>query len=420
MKKVIKVAVIGGGASGMCAAIELMNRTDDKSSVEITVLEKMTRVGKKILVTGNGRCNITNMNAANSGYRGDAEFARTALTRFTPQSNIEFFNSLGLYTRTEDEGRVYPLSNQASSVLDALRFECERLGIKFICDYRAVHIKEAVTAFSRKIVINNRDRFDYVIIAAGGKAAKIHGTDGDSYDLLKMLGHTVTPVSPALVSLNCSDFTKSLKGIRSVCGAELIIDGKTEYKNFGEVQFTDYGLSGIPIMQLSRFVSMSESNNIQIHLDLAPDFSREKLYAYLVSRRERDTGLCENMLSGIINKQLCITIMKECGIAVNGRVNALSDGNINALCEKLKCWKIKIKNSRSFDFAQVTAGGAKCSEFDPETMESKFVRGVYCCGEALDVDGDCGGYNLQWAWSSGRAAGRSIAERINKDSAQSK
>ena len=415
-----KVAVIGGGASGMCAAIELMNNVTDKTDVEVTVLEKMTRVGKKLLVTGNGRCNITNMNSARSGYRGDTDFAKTALSRFTPESNIEFFNSLGLYTRTEEDGRVYPLSNQASSVLDALRFECERLGVKFVCDYRAVHIKEAVTAFSRKIVINNRDRFDYVIVASGGKAAKIHGTDGDSYDLLKMLGHTVTPIAPALVSLNCLDFTKSLKGIRSVCGVELIIDGKTEYKNFGEVQFTDYGLSGIPIMQLSRFVSMSPSNNIQIYLDLTPDFSKEKLHEYLISRREKDTGLCENMLSGIINKQLCITIMKECGIAVNGRVNALSDEKINALSEILKCWKINVKNSRSFEYAQATAGGVKCCEFNPETMESRLVDGVYCCGEALDVDGDCGGYNLQWAWSSGRTAGRSIAERINKNSAQNK
>lgn len=420
MRKVTKVAVIGGGASGMCAAIELMNNVTDKTDIEVAVLEKMTRVGKKLLVTGNGRCNITNMNAARQGYRGDISFAQTALSRFTPESNIEFFNSLGLYTRTEEDGRVYPLSNQASSVLDALRFECERLGVKFVCDYRAVHIKEAVTAFSRKIVVNNRDRFDYVIVAAGGKAAKIHGTDGDSYDLLKMLGHTVTPPAPALVSLNCTDFTKSLKGIRSVCGAELVIDGKAEYKSFGEVQFTDYGLSGIPIMQLSRFVSMSPSNNIWIYLDLTPDFSKEKLYEYLISRREKDAGLCENMLSGIINKQLCITIMKECGIPVNGRVNKLGNENLNALCEKLKCWSIKIKNSRSFDFAQVTAGGVKCSEFDPETMESKFVRGVYCCGEALDVDGDCGGYNLQWAWSSGRTAGRSIAERINADNAQNK
>lgn len=413
-----KVAIIGGGASGLCAAIQLLHNVNNKESVSVTVLEKLTRVGKKLLVTGNGRCNLTNMNAEKGGFRGDTDFAKYALESFPPKSNIEFFNSLGLYTRTEEEGRVYPLSNQASSVLDALRFECERLGVETVCDYRAVHLKEVDTGFSRKIVVNNRDRFDYVIVAAGGKAAKVHGTDGDSYELLKMIGHTVTPIAPALVSLNCENFTKALKGIRSICKTELFIDGKKEYSNEGEVQFTDYGLSGIPIMQLSRFVSMSPSENIEIHLDLVPDFSNEKVLSYLNERREIDTGLCENMLGGIINKQLCITLMKECKIAVNGRVNNLTDDEIKKLAKVLKCWKIKIKNSRSFDFAQVTAGGLNCSEFDPHTMESKKMMGVYCCGEALDVDGDCGGYNLQWAWSSGRAAGQSLAERINN--AQSK
>lgn len=408
-----KVAIIGGGASGLCAAIELLNNVQNKQDVSVTVLEKLTRVGKKILVTGNGRCNITNINAKNSGFRGDIEFSKIALNKFPPQSNIEFFESLGLYTRVEDEGRVYPLSNQASSVLDALRFECERLGVETICDYRAVHLKEAKTDFSRKLVINNRDRFDFVIVASGGKAAKVHGTDGDSFDLLKMIGHTVTPIAPALVSLNCEDFTKALKGIRSICKMELIIDGKKELENEGEVQFTDYGLSGIPIMQLSRFVSMSPSNNIEIHLDLVPSFTKEKVLEYLKDRRSKDTGLCENMLGGIINKLLCIALMKECSIPVNGRINELTDAQILKLADILKCWKIKIKNSRSFDFAQVTAGGVTCSEFDPNTMESKILSGVYCCGEALDVDGDCGGYNLQWAWSSGRAAGKAIAERIN-------
>lgn len=418
MNNLFKVGIIGGGASGLCAAIEILNNVRVADMVSVTILEKLTRVGKKILVTGNGRCNLTNIYAETRGYRGNAEFAEHIIKKYPPENNIEFFNSLGLYTRTEDEGRVYPLSNQGSAVLDALRFECERLGVEFVCDYRAVHLKEVNTGFSRKIVVNNRDRFDFVLVAAGGKAAKVHGTDGDSYDLLKMLGHTVTPIAPALVSLNCENFTKALKGIRSVCGVKLIIDGKTETENFGEVQFTDYGLSGIPVMQLSRFVSMSPSDNILICLDLVPDFTAEDLREYLMLRRSKDTGLCENMLSGIMNKLLCISIMKELGIPVNKRVNSLTDGDLERLCEMLKCWKIKVKNSRSFDFAQVTAGGAECREFNEDTLESKLVPCVYCCGEAMDVDGDCGGYNLQWAWSSGRAAGRSIAERINN--AQSK
>lgn len=408
-----KIAIIGGGASGLACAIQLMRSVKNKDEVQVTILERLTRVGKKLLVTGNGRCNLTNINTTVNNYRGDAYFTEYALNRFSPKSNIEFFNSLGLYTRTEDEGRVYPLSNQASSVLDALRFECARLGVEVICDYRAVHLKTVDTGVATKIIVNNRDRFDYVVVACGGMTCKAHGTDGDAYDLLKMFGHTIISPAPALVSLNCDDFTKALKGVRSICKMDLIIDGEKSLENYGEVQFTDYGLSGIPIMQLSRFVSVSPSNNIHIDLDVAPDFTYDEIMEYLYSRRSVDRGLCENMLSGIMNKQLCIVLMKECGIAANGRINELTDSELKALATIIKCWRIKIKNSRSFDYAQVTAGGADCSQLCDSTMESRLVKNVFCCGEALNVDGDCGGYNLQWAWSSGRLVGDTIAERIN-------
>lgn len=409
----LKVAVIGGGASGLACAIEIMQTVRNKDDVRVTVIEKLPRVGKKILVTGNGRCNLTNMNSATTGYRGDTEFAKVILKKYTPESNIEFFNRLGLYTREEDEGRVYPLSNQASSVLDALRFECERLGVETICDYNVVHIKSVFNGAVQKIVVNNKDRFDFVVVAAGGKAAKVHGTDGDSYDLLRMNGHKITPIAPALVSLNCDDFTKALKGVRSICRMDLIIDNEKVLENYGEVQFTDYGLSGIPIMQLSRFVSMSPSNDIYINLDVTPDFSLDEIENYIFDRREFGTGLCENLLIGIMNKQLCITLLKESGVAPNGKIADLSDNEIIKLAKLCKKWTIKIKTARGFDFAQVTAGGADCSQFDADTTESKLVENLFCCGEALNIDGDCGGYNLQWAWSSGRAAGHTIGERIN-------
>ncbi len=408
-----KIAIIGGGASGLSCAVELLHTVKNKEEVKVTIFEKLPRIGKKLLVTGNGRCNLTNVNAVNSGFRGDVEFSTYALNKYTPESNIEFFNELGLYTRTEEEGRVYPLSNQATSVLDALRFECARLGVEIVCDYQAVHLKQVFNGVMNKLVINNRDRFDYVVVAAGGKAAKVHGTDGDSYELLKMMGHRIISPAPALVSLNCEDFTKALKGVRSICKMDLVIDGKKTLENYGEVQFTDYGLSGIPIMQLSRFVSVSPSNNIYIYLDTTPDFTMDEVRKYLYSRRAVDTGLCENMLGGIMNKQLCISFMKEVGIAPNGRVNELTDNQLDALAQIIKCWKIKIKTARGFDFAQVTAGGADCRDFNSETMESKLVDKLFCTGEALNIDGDCGGYNLQWAWSSGRLAGHTIAERLN-------
>ncbi len=408
-----KVAVIGGGASGLACAIEIMHTVKNRDDVKVTVLEKLPRVGKKILVTGNGRCNLTNMNSATSGFRGDTDFAYAVLNEYTPESNIKFFNEMGLYTRVEDEGRVYPLSNQASSVLDALRFECERLGIEIVCDYNVVHVKSVFNGAVQKIVVNNKDRFDFVVVAAGGKAAKVHGTDGDSYDLLKMTGHKITPIAPALVSLNCDNFTKALKGVRSICRMDLVIDNEKVLENYGEVQFTDYGLSGIPIMQLSRFVSMSPSNDIYINLDVTPDFTLDEISNYLFDRREFGTGLCENVLIGVMNKQLCITLLKECGIAPNGKISELSDDEIIKLSKLCKCWIIKIKTARGFDFAQVTAGGADCSQFNSKTMESVLIENLFCCGEALNIDGDCGGYNLQWAWSSGRTAGHTIGERIN-------
>ena len=408
-----KVAVIGGGASGLACAIEIMHTVKNRDDVKVTVLEKLPRVGKKILVTGNGRCNLTNMNSATSGFRGDTDFAYAVINEYTPESNIKFFNEMGLYTRVEDEGRVYPLSNQASSVLDALRFECERLGIEIVCDYNVVHVKSVFNGAVQKIVVNNKDRFDFVVVAAGGKAAKVHGTDGDSYDLLKMTGHKITPIAPALVSLNCDNFTKALKGVRSICRMDLVIDNEKVLENYGEVQFTDYGLSGIPIMQLSRFVSMSPSNDIYINLDVTPDFTLDEISNYLFDRREFGTGLCENVLIGVMNKQLCITLLKECGIAPNGKISELSDDEIIKLSKLCKCWIIKIKTARGFDFAQVTAGGADCSQFNSKTMESVLIENLFCCGEALNIDGDCGGYNLQWAWSSGRTAGHTIGERIN-------
>lgn len=409
----VKVAVIGGGASGLACAIEIMHTVKNRDDVKVTVFEKLSRIGKKILVTGNGRCNLTNINAVNQGYRGDVNFSQFALNKYNPENNIVFFNGLGLYTRTEDEGRVYPLSNQASSVLDVLRFECSRLGVEIVCDYQAMHLKSVFNGVVNKLVVNNRDRFDYVVVASGGKAAKVHGTDGDSYELLKMMGHKITPIAPALVSLNCEDFTKALKGVRSVCRTDLIIDGEKTLENYGEVQFTDYGLSGIPIMQLSRFVSMSPSDDIYINLDVTPDFTKDKIENYLWDRREYGTGICENLLIGVMNKQLCITLLKECSVAPNSRICDLSDDEIIRIASLCKCWKIKIKTARGFDFAQVTAGGADCSQFDRKTMESKLCDNLFCCGEAYNIDGDCGGYNLQWAWSSGRLAGNTIGERIN-------
>lgn len=397
------IAIVGGGASGLSAAIEA-KRTDKTN--EVIIFEKLARVGKKILATGNGRCNLTNENADVEMYFGDVSFAESALTKYDYESNIEFFNSMGLFTFSED-GRVYPLSSQASSVLDALRFECDRLGVKTQCDT----FVSTVTKSNNGFLINKNIYADCVIIACGGKSAKVHGSDGYGYDILKSFSHTITPVAPALVSLNCDNFPKSLKGLRAKCACTLIIDEKEVASSFGEVQFCDYGLSGIPVMELSRFVSLSKSKNIKIVLDNVNTFTQDKLKEYISKRIScNKTISSDNVLSGILPKQLCTVLLKECGINPSSLVTALSESNIDDLSYIIKNWSVKVSSTRGFDFSQVTAGGADCGEFDKNTMQSRKVKGLYACGEVLNVDGGCGGYNLHWAWSSGRLAGYSAVE----------
>ena len=398
----MKISVIGGGASGLAAAIEA--KRTNKNAV-VTVFEKNPRVGKKLLVTGNGRCNLTNVNADIEFYYGDASFAEYALTKYDYESNIEFFNSMGLFTFSE-ENRVYPMSGQASSVLDALRFECENLGVEFLCDTFVSTVKRNENGF----LINGSIKSDKVIIACGGKSSKVHGSDGFGFEILKSLSHSVTKLCPALVPLVCEDFPKSLKGIRAQCDCTLKIDGKMSALSSGEVQFCDYGLSGIPIMELSRFVSLSNSKDIKIVVDNVNTFTHEELTSYIKGRiKENPTLKNENLLTGIMNKMLSLYAEKLCQISPSEPGNALSDEKIKALSDKIKNMEFFVSSTRGFDFSQVTAGGADCSEFDKTTMQSCKVKGLYACGEVLNVDGACGGYNLQWAWSSGRLAGYSCA-----------
>lgn len=397
----MEIAIIGGGASGLVCAIECGRKAErEKRKVGITVYESADRVGKKILVTGNGRCNMMNENEM--PYFGDGEFTLFALKKYNVESNLSFFASMGLYTRSDSEGRVYPLGNQASGVLDALRFECERLGVRFICSKAVTNIKKLGKVFD---VCG--EKYDKVVLSCGGKA----GVKGyQSYDLLKNLGHSlITPV-PALTKINVKDtrYVKQLKGIRHKGDLTLYIDGRKRASESGEVQFTDYGLSGICIMQLSSYITREKSKDVKIIFDTVPDFSYGELEAALDKIREKGSLVCENLLTGFMPKKLGSIILKICGIPLNDNVSSLSDRQIKNLVTTAKKLTFDAEGVRGFEDAQVTAGGADTRQFDSRTMESKKVRGLYCVGEMLDVDGFCGGYNLMWAWSSGRLCGDSL------------
>lgn len=406
----MKVAVIGGCAAGLACAVELAKRN---TGLKITVFERNDRVGKKLLATGNGRCNLTNLSIGEENYR-NYSFAKYALTKFSPQDNISFFNSIGLYTKADQCGRVYPLSNQASSVLDSLRFAAENLGVRTVTDT----LIESIRSSKNKFILNESLSFDFVVIATGGKAAPSQGSDGNGYTLLRSLGHRITKLSPSLVQLETKEreFVKPLKGVRCDADMTLYLDSKFVCRKHGELLFTDYGLSGIVSMEVSAYASPYLAHcgkNAEVLTDLVPTLDKQELSLYIKKQASIfPNKSVEDILSGFLPKRVGQAVMKTLDVSLERPVSSLTPQRLDALANALKNVSFKLSGTKDFTFAQVTAGGAVTNEFDDKTMESRLVKGLYCVGEVLDVDGDCGGFNLNWAWSSGRLAAESIAEKV--------
>lgn len=400
LKKTYSLAVIGGGASGLVAAIS--HKTEYKNN-SVLVVEKMPRVGKKILATGNGRCNLTNLSATPIDYNRP-EFVTPALTTFSPERNIEFFKSIGLFTCADSEGRVYPYSFNASSVLNCLRNGCERLNIDVVVDHIVKDIRNKNGAF----VIDGEYECEKLIIACGGKSSSVHGSDGSGYALLKKAGHSIVEPKPSLVQI-CTDnsVTKKLKGIRVRGRLTLEENGKPLGESQGEILFTDYGISGIAALDVSSFIARQKSvSGLKIKVDMAADFSLETLADYISYEVNNfPDSLCENVLSFLLPQKAGEVFVKECGIDLKKPLRSLTKEDVKKLVHVMKSFTLEVIGTKGFDMSQITCGGADTREFDKKTMQSKILKNLYCCGETLDVDAKCGGYNLQWAWSSGRLAG---------------
>lgn len=412
-----ELCVIGGGASGLAAAIEAA-RAFRQAGVpgQVTVLERLPRVGKKLLATGNGRCNLTNRFASPPDYFEAADFVRPALKRFSVDDTLSFFASMGLLCEEEEEGRIYPMSRQAASVLDVLRFEAERLGVVFHCDSRVESVQK--TRDKPRFVINGSICADAVILACGGKASPQHGSDGSGYALLRALQIPVAEVFPSLVQITADPKrVKSLKGMRVHAVISLYEGKKRISSQHGEIQFTEFGLSGIAAMQLSRFVSREKQWQMEASLDLLPAFSSGEAADYLAARVQQNPALAaEHLLTGILPKRVGQVLLKQAGVEPLSRpIGSLRGAEIAAIAGLLKDWRFSVTGTRGFSAAQVTMGGAQRSAFDPESMEALSTPGFYAAGEVLDVDAGCGGFNLQWAWSSGRLAGESAAEKQISD-----
>lgn len=412
MKNKPVLAIIGGGASGITAAIFAAKKS--KNQIKIIILERMDRIGKKILATGNGRCNFSNVLTTENNFHGkNPEFTAYALSEFSPYSAIDFFSSLGVLAKEEANGKLYPYSDQASAILDALRFELERLDIEIKTNFEVSEIIPQKTGF--KIISKNKESLfsKKVILSTGGCAAPNLGSNGSGFKLLKELNHKVTKLMPALVQLKTEEKeVKSLQGIKFNGVATAFVDDERLSSEEGEILFTDYGLSGPPIFQLSVLTALYK--NVKIKLDFMPEYNKKAVFDLLKERKELLSHLtCESFFNGLLNKKIGHIIAKKSGIEkLSMQVSDISEDIIWKMCDLIKQMNFTITDTKGFNNAQVTAGGVLTRDFDDKTMESKIVKGLYCTGEVFDIYGDCGGYNLQWAFSSAYVAAENAVKEM--------
>ncbi len=401
------VAVIGGGASGMMAAV-----TAASEGARVILLEHKDRIGKKILSTGNGRCNFTNIHQEPICYHSeDPMFPWEVVERFNAQAVISFFLQLGVYSKNRN-GYIYPNSDQASAVLDAFRMELDRLKVEIRTGVECREIRPGKKGFT---VLTDQGpvRADRVILCAGSKAAPTTGSDGSGYDLAKKLGHRILPVLPALTALKCEEkFFKSIAGVRANGSVSIWSGGECIAKDTGEIQLTDYGISGIPVFQVSRYASklLYEKKEMDAVLDFMPDFTKEQTNAFLRARaKTRPDKSAEMFLIGLFHKKLCDLWIRLSEIPRQRKAGELTEDEIARLTDLIKEFRVRVRETNPYDKAQVCCGGVDTREVNPETLESVYVPGVYFAGEILDVDGMCGGYNLTFAWASGYVAGKAAS-----------
>ncbi len=421
MKK--KIIVAGGGAAGMLAAISAA-----ENGADVTLIEKNPVLGRKINATGNGRCNLTNAKAMDTCHYSGAEdsFISSVLSQFPVSEILSFFEGIGIETIEEENGKYFPICSQAAAVSELLERKVKSAGVKIILSSPIENIiphKNTVTVRTASETFTA----DRIIIASGGLAAPETGSDGFGLDFAKKMGHTVKPLLPVIVQLKTKGgFYKRLEGLRVKAKVSLVIDGKIKGSVSGDLMFFEYGLSGPPIFTLSNKASEALANGSKVEciIDLLPQFSPSDgnsepsvknlndndLTDYILKRASAMDCTAEEFLVGLVHKKLIKQVLDNCSLNPEMRTFGFDTKDALSLMKALRYWKVSITGTKGFENAQATLGGVSANELDPVTLKSKKNGCVAFAGEVVDVVGECGGYNLTWAWASGYAAGKHIAE----------
>lgn len=401
--------ILGGGAAGLAACAALAN-----SGIQTVVIEKSDRIGRKIMAAGNGRCNISNADMDASYYGHAASFVRSVYEKTPPDEVARFFSSLGLMT-AQEEGRIYPRTMMASSVLDVLRAGCTAPNVSIMTGCEAVSITPSRRAgWSIQLQSGEGLFAPAVLVAMGGSAGPHLGTDGAGTRLLASLGHSITPLCPALVQLKCDHpALRSLKGVRMQARLTLHIDGRPAAQETGELLFADYGVSGVCVFQLSRHAAraLAEKRRVSLSVKLLPEI--EDISSWLDARIHMLAAAdAHSLFTGVFPRLLSQALLRQAGIAQDSAPSQFDASARRALCDAIAAFPLPVTGTQGFKSAQVTAGGISLDEADPSSMASRLWNGLYLAGEVLDVDGPCGGYNLHFAFASGLTAAKAIIEQL--------
>ena len=399
------VIIIGAGASGLMAAAAAASK-----GARVALLEHKDDIGKKILATGNGRCNFTNTDMSVNKFHGSKALIKNGLSQFNYSDTIRFFKGLGI-PAYDNAGYIYPNSRQAASVVAAFRMELMRLHVDVKTGINITDIKPADDRTGYCIQTDKGSfKSKRLIIACGLTASPKLGSDGSLFQQIEALGHHIQKPLPALCGFSCDGLNfKKITGVRCDATVASVIDGQMTEQNTGELQLADYGISGIPVFQISSLMSraLNKGQKVEVIIDFLPAFSDDELNGYIKDRSitTTDNRSLNEMLNGLLNNKLLLELIHKSGVSPDKKGRLLTDDDCKSLTRSIKHTAVSVKKPRGAEFAQVCAGGIYTKEIDVRTLESKIHPGLYFCGELLDVDGICGGYNLQWAWTSGYIAG---------------